>query len=124
VCSRQTFRPIYGQRLFSRIAEPGPAPFKAVSIEDTVTPSLQAGSSGEPERHRGPSDNELHSQFEQLLWDFEHRRHHQTVEQLRRASRILALGFGRAHERRRAEDKIRDEWHDARAVTIKAGKKL
>jgi hypothetical protein len=107
---------------FQQDAGPGPAPFKAVSIEDTVTPSLQAPSSGEPERHRGPSDNELHSQFEQLLWNFEHRRHHQTVEQLRRASRILALGFGRAHERRRAEDKIRDEWHDAREVTIRAGK--
>jgi len=58
------------------------------------------------------------------MWVFEHRRHHQTVEQLRRASRLLALGFGRAHERRRAEDKIRDERHDAHAVTIKAGKKL
>jgi hypothetical protein len=89
-----------------------------------VTPSLQAATSTEPERHRGPSDKELHRQLEQLMWDFEHRRHHQTVEQLRRASRLLALGFGRAQERRRAEDKIRDEWHDAREVTIKAGKKL
>jgi hypothetical protein len=59
-----------------------------------------------------------------LLWDFEHRQHRQTVEHLRRASRLLELGFGRAQERRRAEDKIRDEWHDARAVTIKAGKRL
>ena len=87
-----------------------------------MTPSPQSLTSQEPERHRAPSDSELHNQFEQLLWDFEHRRHHQTVEQLRRASRILALGFGRAHERRRAEDKIRDEWHDAREVTIRAGK--
>ena len=89
-----------------------------------MTPSLQAATSRAPEPHRGPSEKDLHTQLEQLLWEFEHRQHHQTVEQLRRASRVLALGFGLAQERRRAEDKIREEWHDARAVTIKAGKRL
>jgi hypothetical protein len=89
-----------------------------------VTPSLQASTTREPERHDGLSEIELHRQLEQLVWNFEHRRHHQTVEHLRRASRLLTLGFGRAQERRRAEDKIRDERHDARAVTIKGGKKL
>jgi len=89
-----------------------------------LTPSLQAATSREPARHRRLSDQELHRQLEQLRWDFEHLQHRQTVEHLRRASRLLTLGFGRAQERRRAEDKIRDEWHDTQAVTIKAGKKV
>ena len=59
-----------------------------------------------------------------LVWAFHHREHHQTLEQLRRARRLLELGFGGAQERRRAEDRVRLERHDSCAVTIKAGKRV
>ncbi len=58
------------------------------------------------------------------VWAFHRdRHHHQTLDQLRRARRLLERGFGGAHEHRRAEDRIRLERHDSHAVTIKAGKR-
>jgi len=62
--------------------------------------------------------------FAALMLAFQHRRHHQALEQLRRTRRLLQLGFGGAQERRRAEDRIRLERHDAHAVTIKAGQRV
>jgi hypothetical protein len=59
------------------------------------------------------------------VWAFQHdRHHHQALEQLRRARRLLELGFAGAHEHRRAEDRVRVERHDSRTVTIKAGKRI
>jgi hypothetical protein len=55
---------------------------------------------------------------------FQNRRPQQTAEQLRRARRLLELKFAGAQKRRRAEDWIREEWHDAHAVTIRAGRIL
>jgi hypothetical protein len=68
------------------------------------------------DRHREP--------FADLVRAFHHQQHRQTLEQLRRARRLLELGFGGAQERRRAEDRIRLERHDSYAVTIKAGKRV
>jgi len=59
------------------------------------------------------------------VWAFHRQRpHHQTLDQLRRARRLLALGFGGAHEHRRAEDRIRLERHDSSEITIKAGSRV
>jgi hypothetical protein len=59
------------------------------------------------------------------VWAFYRQRpHHQTLDQLRRARRLLGMGFGGAQEQRRAEDRIRLEWHDSAEVTIKAGRRI
>jgi hypothetical protein len=68
---------------------------------------------------------DLHREpFAALMRAFLYRRHHQTREHLRRTRRLLELGFGRALERRRAEDRVRIAWHDAHDVTIKAGRRI
>jgi hypothetical protein len=71
-----------------------------------------------------PFDDRHRESFVDLFRTFHHRQHRQTLEQLRRARRLLELGFGSAQERRRAEDRIRLERHDSCAVTIKAGKRV
>ena len=74
-------------------------------------------SSMQIDRHRDP--------LSKAVWAFQVRRHHhQALDQLRRARRLLQLGFAGAHEQRRAEDRIRLERHDALAVTIKAGHRV
>lgn len=77
----------------------------------------------EPTTQR-PVDDQHREPVADLVWAFHHRQHHQALEQLRRARRLLELGFGRAQERRRAEDLIRLERHDSCAVTIKGGKRV
>jgi hypothetical protein len=69
-------------------------------------------------------DDRHRESFVDLFRTFHQRQHRQTLEQLRRARRLLELGFGGAQERRRAEDRIRLERHDSCAVTIKAGKRV
>jgi hypothetical protein len=59
------------------------------------------------------------------VWAFHRQRpHHQTLDQLRRARRLLELGFAGAQERRRAEDLIRLERHESSEVTIRAGSRI
>jgi len=68
---------------------------------------------------------DLHREpFAALMRAFHYRRHHQTREHLRRTRRLLELGFGSALQHRRAEDRVRLEWHDAHDVTIKAGERI
>jgi hypothetical protein len=68
---------------------------------------------------------DLHREpFAALMRAFHYRRHHQTREHLRRTRRLLELGFGGALERRRLEDRVRLEWHDAHDITIKAGERI
>jgi hypothetical protein len=78
-----------------------------------------------PQRRFGRSDEERRQALRDLerQWDAEHRRHKQTVEQLRRARAILEEKLSASAERRRAEDQIRDAYHDSRARVIMAGKK-
>jgi hypothetical protein len=78
-----------------------------------------------PERRIGRPNEERRKALRELerQWDAEHRRHQQTVEQLRRARALLEQRLSASNERRRAEDQIRDDYHDSRARTIKAGKK-
>jgi hypothetical protein len=71
-----------------------------------------------------PIDHRRGQSFVDLVGAFHDRQHRQALEQLRRARRLLELGFGGAQERRRAEDRIRLERHDSCAVTIKAGKRV
>jgi hypothetical protein len=77
------------------------------------------------ERRSGRSDAERRRALLELQrrWDAEHRRHHQTVEQLRRTRAQLEQRLLTVAERRRAEDKIRDDYHDSRARIVTAGKK-
>jgi hypothetical protein len=50
--------------------------------------------------------------------DVAHRRRLQTLEQLRRARALLEARLSLQVELRRAEDRIRDEYHDSRAITV------
>ena len=78
-----------------------------------------------PERRIGRSDADRRRGLEELrrLWEAEHVRHRQTVEQLRRARAVLEQRLSSAGERRRAEDRIRDDYHDSRATIVRVGKK-
>jgi hypothetical protein len=80
-------------------------------------------SSSQPSAPR-PHHDPPREPFAKVVWGFHNRRHLQALEQLRRARRLLELGFAGAQERRRAEDRIRLERHDSRAVTIKAGRRI
>jgi hypothetical protein len=71
-----------------------------------------------------PLDNLHREPFAALMRAFHYRRHHQTLEHLRRTRRLLELGFGGALERRRAEDRVRLAWRDEHDVTIKAGQRV
>lgn len=77
------------------------------------------------ERRIGRSDADRRRALEELkrLWDAEHDRHHRTVEQLRRARELLEERLSSTTEQRRAEDRIRDAYHDSRARIVRAGKK-
>jgi hypothetical protein len=54
--------------------------------------------------------------------DLAHRRRLQTLEQLRRARAVLEARLSLQDELRRAEDRIRDEYHDSRAITVSDGR--
>jgi hypothetical protein len=54
--------------------------------------------------------------------DVAHRRRLQTLEQLRRARASLEARLALQDELRRAEDRIRDEYHDSRAITVNSPK--
>ena len=74
-----------------------------------------------PERRIGRTNDERRIALRELerQWDEEHRRHKQTVEQLRRARSLLEERLSKASGQRRAEDQIRDDYHDSCAITVK-----
>ena len=54
----------------------------------------------------------------QRQWDAGAGRPHLTTEQLRRARAAMEERLALAEDRRRAEDQIRDEYHDSHAVIV------
>lgn len=74
-----------------------------------------------PQRRIGRPNDERRIALRELerQWEEEHRRHKQTVEQLRRARTLLEERLSKAGEQRRAEDQIRDAYHDSHATTVK-----
>jgi hypothetical protein len=98
-----------------------PADFTAKSRTIAVAPILE-----EPHRmsrrHRrvGRSDEERREALNALQrqWEAGAGRAHLTTEQLRRARAAMEQRLARAEDRRRAEDRIRDEYHDSRAIIV------
>jgi len=54
----------------------------------------------------------------QLQWEAKQRRYQLSVEQLRRARAQLEQRLASGDDQRRAEDRIREEYHDSRATTV------
>jgi hypothetical protein len=77
-----------------------------------------------PERRIGRSNEERQKALQDLQrqWAARHGRHHLSVEQLRRARALMEERLASDEQRRRAEDRIRDEYHDSRAKTVKKRK--
>lgn len=76
--------------------------------------------SGRGMRRVGRSDDERRQALRELQrqWEAGPGRAHLTTEQLRRARAAMEQRLADAEDRRRAEDLIRDEYHDSRAVII------
>ena len=55
----------------------------------------------------------------QLQWEAKQRRYRLSVEQLRRARAQLEQRLTSGDDQRRAEDRIREEYHDSRATTVR-----
>jgi hypothetical protein len=68
----------------------------------------------------GRSDEERRQSLRDLQqeWEAKHRRPQLSVEQLRRARELMEQRRASDEDRRRAEDRIRDEYHDSRAVIV------
>jgi hypothetical protein len=68
----------------------------------------------------GRSDEERRQALKDLQrqWEAGAVRAHLTTEQLRRARARMEERFAIAEDRRRAEDQIRDEYHDSRAIVV------
>ena len=73
-----------------------------------------------PPRRVGRSDEERRQALKDLQrqWEAGATRPHLTTEQLRRARELMEQRFAMAEDRRRAEDQIRDEYHDSRAIIV------
>jgi len=71
-------------------------------------------------RRVGRSDEERRQALKELQrqWEAGATRPHLTTEQLRRARELMEQRFAMAEDRRRAEDLIRDEYHDSRAIIV------
>jgi hypothetical protein len=72
-------------------------------------------------RRVGRSDEERREALNELQRQWEAGapgRTHLTAEQLRRARELMEQRLAVAEDRRRAEDRIRDEYHDSRAVIV------
>jgi hypothetical protein len=54
----------------------------------------------------------------QRQWEAGTGRAHLTTEQLRRARALMEQRLAIVEDRRRAEDRIRDEYHDSRAIVV------
>ena len=68
------------------------------------------------ERQKAPQDPERQSATK-------HGRHQLSVEQLRRARALMEERLASEEDRRRVEDRIRDEYHDSRAKTVRKQKR-
>lgn len=68
----------------------------------------------------GRSDEERRHALKELQrqWEAGPGRVHLTTEQLRRAREAMEQRLSLAEDRRRAEDQIRDEYHDSRAIIV------
>jgi hypothetical protein len=77
------------------------------------------------ERRVGRSDTERRNHVLSLKqqWEAKQRRYQLSVEQLRRARERLERRLASGEDRRRAEDRIREEYHDSRARTVGTHKK-
>jgi hypothetical protein len=73
-----------------------------------------------PKRRVGRSDNERRQALLTLQqqWEAKQRRYQLSVEQLRRARHQLEQRLASGDDQRRAEDRIREEYHDSRARTV------
>jgi hypothetical protein len=71
-------------------------------------------------RRVGRSDEERRLALNELQrqWEAGAGRAHLTTEQLRRARAQMEQRLTMAEDRRRAEDRIRDEYHDSRAIIV------
>ena len=71
-------------------------------------------------RRVGRSDDERRESLRELQrqWDAGANRPHLTTDQLRRARAAMEQRLAHAEDRRRAEDRIRDEYHDSHAVIV------
>ena len=79
----------------------------------------------QPKRRVGRSDKERRQALLvlQLQWEAKQRRYQLSVEQLRRARAQLEQRMTSGDDQRRAEDRIREEYHDSRARTVRKRKK-
>lgn len=73
-----------------------------------------------PKRRVGRSDEERRQALRDLqrLWEAGPGRPHLTTEQLRQARALMEERLAVAEDRRRAEDRIRDEYHDSKAIIV------
>jgi hypothetical protein len=71
-------------------------------------------------RRVGRSDEERRQALNELQrqWETRAGRAHLTTEQLRRARALMEQRLASIEGRRRAEDLIRDEYHDSRAIIV------
>ena len=71
-------------------------------------------------RRVGRSDEERRQALKELQrqWEAKAPRPHLTTEQLRQARELMEQRFAIGEDRRRAEDRIRDEYHDSRAIIV------
>jgi hypothetical protein len=71
-------------------------------------------------RRVGRSDEERRQALKalQVEWAASGARAQLTTDQLRRARQLMEERFAVAEDRRRAEDQIRDEYHDSRAIIV------
>jgi hypothetical protein len=75
-----------------------------------------------PRRRVGRSDQERRQALLALQrqWEAKHRRYRLSVEQLRRARAQLEQRLTSGGDQRRAEDRIREEYHDSRATIVQS----
>ena len=71
-------------------------------------------------RRVGRSDEERRLALHELQrqWEARAARGQLTADQLRRARAAMEARFAEVEDRRRAEDRIRDEYHDSRAIIV------
>ena len=76
-------------------------------------------------RRVGRSDHERRQAVLALQqqWEAKQRRYQLSVEQLRHAREQLEQRLASGDDQRRAEDRIREEYHDSRARTVRGRKK-
>ena len=76
-------------------------------------------------RRVGRSDQERRQAVLALQqeWEAKQRRYQLSVEQLRRAREQLEQRLASSDDQRRAEDRIREDYHDSHARTVRGRKK-